>query len=225
MKKRTTSTSRLILDNIVSLASELANQGASKDRYSSAIELGLSEMVRECMRRMAQSRIAPRSGGLLVNALKESFGRVERELRQAEIRISLSQYREQVMNTLKPVAAEMEKLGERLTHARQSGKLAAEEVVTTESHTRYEVREIGLRGLTEGLLVQPTGDDFEINLDGLPEGCTVRGDWYPYEVRYEDILFVLDDDGSIFVSVENFPERLAMRVREQLHELARLIYG
>jgi hypothetical protein len=77
----------------------------------------------------------------------------------------------------------------------------------------------------EGLLVQPTGDDFEINLEGLPEGGTVRGDWYPYEVQYEDILFIVDDDGSIFVTVENFPERLVVRVREQLHELARRIYG
>src|SRR5262249_5476701 len=99
------------------------------------------------------------------------------------------------------------------------------ETVAIEAHTRYEVHEIGLRGLTEGLLVQPTGDDFEIDLDSLPEGCTVRGDWYPYEVQYEDILFVLDDDGIIFVSVENFPERQIARVREHLHQLARRIYG
>jgi hypothetical protein len=223
MKRRTTSSSQLILDNLVSLASELAKRGAA-GKYSTAIELGLSEMVRECMRQ-AQSGTSPRFGGLLESALEESFGRVEGELRRAGIPLPLGQYRKQVKKTLKPVAAEMEKLGERLTHARQTGKLAGEEIAATEAHTPYEVREIGLRGLTEGLLVQPTGDAFEIDLDDLPEGCTVRGDWYPYEVRLEDILFVVDDDGSIFVSVENFPERLVAQVRELLHELARRIYG
>ena len=83
MKRRTTSTSRLILDNVVALASELARQGASTQRYSNAIELGLSEMVRECMRRLAQSRTPPPFGGLLESALDESFGRVEGELRRA----------------------------------------------------------------------------------------------------------------------------------------------
>jgi hypothetical protein len=225
MKRRTTSTSRLILDNVVALATELSKRGTSTQMYSSAIELGLSEMVRECMRRMAQVRTTALASGLLESAMQESFGRVEGELRRAGIRLTLGQYRAQVKKTLKPVAAEMEKLGERLTYSKRTGKLADEEVVATDAHTRYEVREIGLRGLTEGLLVQPTGDDFEINLDDLPEGCTVRGDWYPYEVRFEDILFVLDDDGSIFASVENFPERLVVRVRDQLRELARRIYG
>jgi hypothetical protein len=225
MKRRTTSTSRLILDNVVALASEQTKRGAGSHKYSSAIELGLSEMVRECMRKMAQSRIPPVSGMLLESALEESFGRVKGELQRAKIHLPLDQYRGQIKKMLKPVAGEMEKLTERLAHARQTGKLADEEVVATGAHTPYEVRPIGLRGLTEGLLVQPIGDDIEIDLDSLPEGCTVRGDWYPFEVQYEDILFVLDDDGSIFVSVENFPEREAVRVRDQLHELARRIYG
>jgi hypothetical protein len=128
------------------------------------------------MRRVAQSRTPPPAGGLLESALQESFGSVEAELRRAGISLPLGRYREQVKKTLKPVAAEMEKLGVRLTHARQTGKLADEEVVAAAAHTRYEVREVGLRGFTEGLLVQPTGDAFEINLDGLPEGCTVQGD-------------------------------------------------
>jgi hypothetical protein len=224
MKRKIKATSRLILDNVVALASELARRGSATQKYSSSVEFGLSEMVRDCMRRMAQSRPHP-AGGLLESALQESFGRVEGELRRAGIRLSLGQYRTQVKKTLKPVAAEMEKLWERLAYSKQMGKLADEEIVATDANTRYEVREIGLRGLTEGLLVQPTGDEFEINLDGLPKGCTVQGDWYPYEVQYEDTIFVLDDDGSIFVSVENFPERLVARVREQLHELARRIYG
>jgi hypothetical protein len=36
---------------------------------------------------------------------------------------------------------------------------------------------------------------------------------------------MVDDDGSNFVSVQNFPERLITQVRDQLHELARRIYG
>jgi hypothetical protein len=157
--------------------------------------------------------------------LEGVFGQVEEELPRAGVRLPLGQYREQVRKILKPVASEMEKLRERLTYARQTGKVEAEEVVATDAPTQYEVRAVGLRELTEGLLVQPTADDFEINLAGLPEGWTIQGDWYPYEVQYEDFLFVLDDDGSIFVSVENFPERMVMRVRELLHELARRIFG
>ena len=160
------------------------------------------------MRRTAKSGIPNPPGSLLDISLQESFSQVEEELQQAEIHFHLGQYRKQVRKTLKPVAAEMEKLAERLTYSKRTGKLANEQVVGTEKHIQYEVREIGLRGLTEGLLVQPTVDSFEINLDGLPEGCTVQGDWYPYEVQFEDILFVLDDDGSICVSVENLPERL-----------------
>jgi hypothetical protein len=48
MKQRMTSTSRFILDNVVALASELAKRGDPSQPYSSAIELALAEMVREC---------------------------------------------------------------------------------------------------------------------------------------------------------------------------------
>jgi hypothetical protein len=225
MKRKTTSTSRLIFENVVALASELAKRGIPTKGYSSAIESGLSEMVRDNMRRMTQSHIPPRNGGLLERALDESFGRVAQELRRTGVVFDLGQYLKQVQTTLKPVAAEMEKLAERLTYARRAGKLAYERVVGAEERPEYEVREIGLRGLTEGLLVQPTSDDFEIDLDALSAGYKIRGDWFPYEVKVDEFLFILDDDGSIYVSVENFPDRLLVDARAQLEGLARRLYG
>jgi hypothetical protein len=162
---------------------------------------------------------------LLATALRDSFGEVEDELRRAGVSVSLHKYHEQVKKQLKPVGGEMEKLTERLAQSKRTGKLSNKEVVEVDERARFEIQEIGFRDQPEGLRLQPTGDGFDLDLHDLPEGSTVRGEWYPYEVSVGDFVFILDDDGSLYVSVENFPASLVEQAREQLRELVRRIIG
>ena len=41
----------------------------------------------------------------------------------------------------------------------------------------------------------------------------------------ESLLFVIDDDGSIFVSTENYPTEMLDKARTILHDLAGFLYS
>ena len=64
-----------------------------------------------------------------------------------------------------------------------------------------------------------------MDLDALSARFPLEGEWFPYEVTVEDMVFVVDDDGTVFVSTENFPREVRERARAMLEEIAALLYS
>lgn len=89
---------------------------------------------------------------------------------------------------------------------------------------------VSFNGFTEGLLIYPILDDLDellINLEDLPNGFQLSGEqdsYFPFEIVFEEFLFILDDDGTIFTYVENFTHDLFLRAGKLLINLATQIY-
>ncbi|MGB3205777.1 MAG: hypothetical protein WBB28_12370 [Crinalium sp.] len=91
----------------------------------------------------------------------------------------------------------------------------------------FELIEIGFNNSTEGILLYPLiekMDEFAIETSYLEISVNIDGDRFPFEITFKDFLFILDDDGSIFVFVENFPEKIIAQVKESLLTLATSLY-
>jgi hypothetical protein len=41
----------------------------------------------------------------------------------------------------------------------------------------------------------------------------------------DEFLFVIDDDGALYISTENFPKDVLDRARTVLHRLAKMLYS
>jgi hypothetical protein len=95
---------------------------------------------------------------------------------------------------------------------------------------RLELIKVSFNGFTEGLLIYPILDDLDellINLENLPDGFQVsetEDTYFPFEIVFEEFLFILDDDGTIFTYVENFTHDLFLRAGKLLIDLAIEIY-
>ncbi len=95
---------------------------------------------------------------------------------------------------------------------------------TSASERTVRVTELGLRGHVEGLLVTPLAEEAEIDLDRLRISYHVEGDWFPFDIRLEGHIAVLDDDGSLFLPTKGFSEQMTSHAREELIKLASLVY-
>ncbi|BAY26819.1 hypothetical protein NIES2100_66350 [Calothrix sp. NIES-2100] len=88
---------------------------------------------------------------------------------------------------------------------------------------------IGFNNYIEGLLIYPELQDLEeytLNLKYLPDQFEVEiSDNFPIEIYHEDYLYILDDDGSIFVNVENYNSDNFFQAGRLLIELAMSLYN
>jgi hypothetical protein len=89
----------------------------------------------------------------------------------------------------------------------------------------YQVKELGLKGAIEGLLIFPLSDVVDVDLDRLKQTYSVEGGWFPFQVKVGDFTFVVDDDGSIFTSTEHFSERMMRDVRQIIEQIAHQLYS
>jgi hypothetical protein len=63
----------------------------------------------------------------------------------------------------------------------------------------------------------------------VAELCTVKGNWFPFELFVKDenigdLVFVVDQDGSIHIHTENFPAETLNRTRNILKGIASRFY-
>jgi hypothetical protein len=116
----------------------------------------------------------------------------------------------------------MRELGKQLGQVRQREQ--ASNVRERHDAVPVEVIEVGTRDRIEGLLACPIPEVHELDLEGLQQSHAVEGEWFPFEVCLSELQFVLDDDGTIFVAVDNFPDRLVQEAKAGLIELASQLY-
>lgn len=226
MKIRRTSADADRIKSIADMAMALARSDARK-QYSVGVEFSLAELIRDEMRSIArQQRHLPSSTDLLGLAVERVTGKVEAALNREVIHLDLGKYIANVRKKLRFPAKEIHALSEKLAESRNVEKLGEKEDAVSDSGRHYVIHELGLREAIQGILVEPAEDCREINIDLLSEqpSWQVHGDWFPYEVFAEEFVFVIDDDGSIYVSTANLPHELREKARALIRDMANLLY-
>ncbi len=134
---------------------------------------------------------------------------------------------DEIFNNLKLKAREIVKLSENLAISRRMQKAGERRQLATLPEQRVqptEMIEIGLQGAIEGLLIRPLNVHGKLDLDRLGNDYQLSGDWFPFEIHKGDFLFVVDDDGSIFISTENFLKDSFNQASVEIQALAQRIY-
>jgi hypothetical protein len=160
-------------------------------------------------------------------AMKMVMGKVNDVLATNDIEVNLNGYVAAVREKLAFPAKEIYRLGEQLGTSRRAQRLGTKEELVSESGSPFIIHELGLREAIQGLLVEPSQDRMELNFDALGrhEGWRLEGEWFPYELYADDFVFVIDDDGSIFVPTANLPPELQHRASDLLKHIAELLYN
>jgi len=201
-------------------------ENLEKDGYSNNIDFGLSELVRFYIRKIAQDTeyIYEQEVNLLSQSMRMTEYKLKEKLGNTR-RFNFNKYFRNIEPKLRYVAQEVKELRLNLIRSQREERVAIRRRVSESSRIPIEITELGLSGFIDGLLAKAFLNDSEgynINLENL--GYPVEGEWFAFEVMIEDSVFTIDDDGTIFVSVENLPQRLVLRAKEMLQVIANQLY-
>jgi hypothetical protein len=225
MKLRMTSQEQFILNNIIEIIKNLKKRQEEKSIYSSAIEFAISELVRGELRIIArESEWVVEKENLLHKALKLTKQKVLEKLEKCGISFDITNYFENVEKSLEYPAREVSELRKQLMRSKELERFGKKTSSSSETGVSFEITELGLRDSIEGLLACPLAETYEIDPEKIKESYEVEGDWFPFHVNIDDFTFIVDDDGTIFVSTENFPKDLISRANEILRRLANQLY-
>lgn len=106
-----------------------------------------------------------------------------------------------------------------------------EQLISEKSRIEFSILEIGFNNFLEGLLVNPLINElqeYSIDLVNIPQGFYLMENIFnafPFEISYESsFIYILDDDGTIFLFVENFPPESLIKAGQLLVDLAISLY-
>jgi hypothetical protein len=218
---------QFIINSLARLIASTNEGGEERSIYNSAIGFGVDEIVRHNLRQLSQQRGPVRRWrDLLEGAIERSAERLQQELDSHQLRFNLEPYLGAARKSLESAAKELFELNRKLIESREQKRIAEKSSVTIfEARRRYEVSELGLLDSVEGFLATPSADVAALNIERIRDAFPTEGEWFPFEVSVEDLVFVIDDDGGIFVSTENFPREVLDRARAVLHRLAEVLYS
>lgn len=222
MRFKLLSQEEFILQNVVDLIQSSVERGSQI--CSSAVEFGLTELVKEQMRRIAQENDTQRLGDALTLATLDVHKKVEGRLAERNIRFALRPHLSEIETALKYPGKEVAHLKDRLAQARRTHRIGERKRIAEAAQAPFEITEVGLQNSIEALIASPLGQEYEVNLEEVRRSYEVEGEWFPFQVTVEELEFVIDDDGTVFISTENFPEKLVMEAKEMLVGLAKHLY-
>lgn len=217
----------LLLQTLTDLIQEVV--AAESNNYSTVIAEVYAEFMRELLVEQAESAMGlayPES--LLSMATVTIEQRVKNCL--GEVQFFLSRYKDDVWRALKVPAKELLELQEYLKQTRWRKEIPTDTPVERGEHTSFWIAEVGLqRSDIQELIAFPCDRQCYLDFSQLLERYLVRGDWFPFEVLVQDpalgeIVFVVDQDGSIHTHTENFPTEAVNRMREILKFVAGKVY-
>jgi hypothetical protein len=222
MRFKLLSQEEFILQSVVDLIQSSAERGAQT--YSSAVEFGLAELVKEQMRRIAQENDAQRLGDPCELAILDVHQKVEGRLAERNLRFDLRPPLGEIQTALKFPGKEVAQLKDRLAQSRRTNRIGERKQIAEANQAPFEVTEVGLQNSIEALVASPVGPMYELNLEEVRRSYEVEGDWFPFQVTIKEFEFVIDDDGTVFISTENFPEKVVVEAREVLMILSARLY-
>lgn len=191
--------------------------------YSSTIEVALAELVREQMVTLARRHVSDSSQP---NLLEQAIRLTETNLlERLNHYFDFEPYFEMVREKMKTSAQEITKLQEQLKEARFQERIGFSERIDDDVAVPFEIVEIGLRDALEGLVAIPLAEQgCYLNLEEIKNSYEVEGAQFPFQIATENFVFIIDDDGRIFVSTDNFSNSLIEDARGMLTHLARRLY-
>ncbi|MBW4540238.1 MAG: hypothetical protein KME43_13980 [Myxacorys chilensis ATA2-1-KO14] len=210
-----------------SLVTYIQAGGVQGGHQSFLLEDGLTELVRILMRELAADVSYRSRLSLLDQAIEDVQQQMwEYVFSSAISNINFDDYFARIRHRLKASAREMADLQINLRVAKRREQIVEREEITEAVEVPFQIAVIGLRETLEGLIATPLADQpCFLNLSDVRHRYTVQEEHYPLQIEIDELVFVVDDDGTIFISTENFPGTLIRQAREALETLARQIYG
>lgn len=213
-----------IRDHIVSESIERESK-----EYSNILNYSIDELTKINMRKIAEEDDYGRHDTeILSEAISLSKATLNQESKKHNLDIDFSGYFKETEKSLEPVAKEISRLRGKLFTSRKEKRIGGKEMVSmieTDHRTTFDIVEIGLKESIDGLFSIPPIESFEFDIERTRKYFNMAGEWFPFEITIDDFKFILDDDGTIFVSVENYPDNLIEKARVSLQDLANKIYS
>ncbi|MGB3208423.1 MAG: hypothetical protein WBB28_25845 [Crinalium sp.] len=194
-----------------------------KEAYLTNFAVTLSELVKYYMREMAQDNflnVETNSLSLLNLAIQQAKDIINEQIKINNL-VDLDKYFKEIREDLKFPAKEIYKLKTQLYESKQSHKIGESKPVDLGNNLSFKIKELGLKNFIEALILIPT-NEYQINLDNTD--YLIVGEWFPFEICTEEFVYVVDDDGSLYVSVEKLPQDLIKKAKEIMIEIAEQIY-
>jgi hypothetical protein len=201
-------------------------QAAHKREYIDrldTIDFGLVELIRGFMREAARQSVISNAQECLENAIKRAEDTLQQKFSEKGIHLDLNPYWQDIRNSHKLIAQEITSLSQAIKVAKDTEKIAECQQGTTNNGVAYEVSQIGLLHSIEGLYLKPLSE-CRLNLDVLKRKNSLMSERFPLAIYRDEFEITIDDDGSIFVSTDNFPSGLIHKAWEQIIALADEIY-
>ncbi len=208
------------------LAAYLEEQDPSALQANSIVGDSLTELTRLQMREIAADDSDRWYWGnsILDQALQQILSDIESHLPSLSS-AHLDQHLERVRENLKSVAKEMTDLQAKLQRARKREQVLSREKCSDNVEVPFEIIAMGTPKSLEGFIVIPNmAQECYLHLENLDPSWGFTGEWFPFQLVIDELTFVVDDDGTIFISTDNFPETLISHVWEMLYQIARQLY-
>ncbi|MFM7073682.1 MAG: hypothetical protein ACKO38_17985 [Planctomycetota bacterium] len=229
MKREVVSQRKYVVEAVGELIRHRREHPGKEAPLLPSVAFAIEEAVKQAMRELAQQS-TPISNwdDLLRKAIDLSMQEMEDWISQKGEHFNFEPYLDDARESLASVAKEIQRLQQNLLESRAAKRVYDKEIPVDSDETietPFEVAPIGLLDSIDGYLAAPRSPSCEMNLDALLERFQVEGDWFPYEINLDGMVFVVDDDGTLFVSTENYPEEVRERAQATLMRLAFLLYG
>lgn len=225
MNLKVESLERNILNNITDKIENGYRKTDEYRSYSILLEFYISELLRREMRQRAQNELEFEDEKEFFDEVVDDVERkIEKELESNHIDFDFKRYSKKLKEDLEKTAEEIFKLNKKLIEYKNKGGMSRKDLEESKSGVKFEIIELGLQDSIEGLLARPIEDSFKIDLDEIKKIFEYESGHFPFELVKDDIIYVIDDDGKIFVSNENLGKKLKEDIKEEMKNLAEQIY-
>lgn len=214
-----------ILNKLIETIRSIKEKSETLIDYNGSIEFMITEIISDKMRKIAsENEKINNSGELLARAIEFVNEILLKEFNKNNISFEIEDYFSMIRQKLDFPAREVFDLRENLARSKEINRVGEKTLSHTNFNVPFEIIELGLRDSIDGLLVNPLIKSYEIDIDKIKEKYETNGDWFPYEVNIEDSVYVIDDDGTIFTSTENYPKRIILQMKYIMEKLANELY-
>ena len=208
------------------LAAYLQEQDPSTLQADSIVGDSLTELIRLQMREIAADTSNDwfLGNSIFEKAVQQTLLDVESHFPDVS-RANLDQHLERARETLKFVAKEITDLQEKLQSAREREQILDRRRFTDDVEVPFEIISVGTRQSLEGLIVTPIGEqECYLRLENPDNSWRISGEWFSFELAIGELTFIVDDEGTIFISTDNLPKTLISQIREMLYQIAQRLY-
>jgi len=223
MRLTVTSPKVFILKSLEGQALALMRQ--EKQGISPTVEFGLAELARHEMRSLAQQGNGSyEEEELLELSIQQACDALQARVWAQDIRFDFEPYLPGLRNTLQYPAREIAELSGNRLKAKEHASVPNFFRPRSHNPILYEVFNVGRWQVASGMMARPLVDEFELELVQDSEEYQLEGDWFPFVLTREELEFIVNEDGTVFVAVMEPSGESSVTVLVRLLKVCELIY-